>query len=72
MIIKNQQDVTPAVLSELERAQNPRFRKSWAPRSATSMRFAREVKLTEEEFHQAAAYYQCARAEIQPDHNEVI
>src|SRR5271168_5099622 len=56
MIIENQADVTKAVLSELERAPDPRFREIMAAFIRHLHDFAREVKLTEQEFQTAAAY----------------
>ena len=56
MIIENQQQVTDAVLSELTRAKNPRFREIMSAAVRHLHAFAREVKLTEAEFHQACAY----------------
>ena len=55
MIIENQQQVTDAVLSELARAKNPRFREIMSAAVRHLHAFAREVRLTEEEFHQACA-----------------
>jgi catechol 1,2-dioxygenase len=72
MIIKNQQDVTPAVLSELERAENPRLKEIMGAAIRHLHAFAREVKLTEEEFHQAAAYIVALGQKSNPTHNEVI
>ena len=72
MIIKNQQDVTPAVLSELERASNPRFKEIMGAAIRHLHEFAREVKLTEEEFHQAAAYIVALGKKSNPTHNEVV
>ena len=53
MIIGNEADVTKAVLSELSRAPNPRFREIAGAFVRHLHDFAREVKLTEEEFHAA-------------------
>ncbi len=72
MIIKNQRDVTPAVLSELERASNPRFKEIMGAAIRHLHAFAREVMLTEEEFHQAAAYIVALGKKSNPTHNEVV
>jgi hydroxyquinol 1,2-dioxygenase len=72
MIIKNQQDITPAVLSELERANNPRLKEIMGAVIRHLHAFAREVKLTEEEFHQAAAYIVALGQKSNPTHNEVV
>ena len=55
MIIENQEQVTEAVLGELARAKNPRLREIMSAAVRHLHAFAREVKLTEEEFHQACA-----------------
>jgi len=72
MIIKNQQDITPAVLKELERAKNPRMKEIMGAAIRHLHAFAREVKLTEEEFHQAAAYINALGQKSNPTHNEAI
>ena len=56
MIIENQADVTKAVLSELARAPDPRFREIMSAFIRHLHDFAREVKLTEQEFQTAAAF----------------
>ena len=56
MIIENQKDVTTAVLSELQRAPNARFREIMSALVRHLHDFVRETRLTEEEFHAAAAY----------------
>ena len=55
MIIDGPDQVTPAVLSEIERAPNPRFREVMTALVKHLHAFIREAKLTEEEFHQACA-----------------
>jgi catechol 1,2-dioxygenase len=74
MIIKDQKDVTPAVLSELQRAKakNPRFVEIMSAAVRHLHEFCREVKLTEEEFHQAAAYLVAMGQKSNPTHNEVV
>lgn len=49
MIIKKQQDVTEAVLRELDRAKNPRFKEIMGGAVRHLHAFAREAKLTEAE-----------------------
>ena len=56
MIIETQKDVTTAVLAEVARAPNPRFREIMSAFVRHMHDFAREAKLTEEEFHAALAY----------------
>ena len=56
MIIQTQADVTPKVLAELQRADNPRFLQVIESLVTHLHAFARDVRLTEEEFHLACAY----------------
>jgi hypothetical protein len=49
MIIENQADVTKAVLSELARAPNARFREIMSALIRHLHDFAREVKLSEQD-----------------------
>jgi len=53
MIIESEKDVTKAVLSEIARSKNPRLREILSALVRHLHEFAREVKLTEEEFHAA-------------------
>jgi hydroxyquinol 1,2-dioxygenase len=72
MIIKNQRDVTPAVLTELERAKNPRFKEIMAAAVRHLHEFVREAKLTEAEFQQACAYIATLGKLTTESHNEVV
>lgn len=72
MIIKNQADLTAAVLSELERATNPRFREIMGAAVRHLHEFAREVKLTEAEFQQACATIAKLGQLTTESHNEVV
>jgi hydroxyquinol 1,2-dioxygenase len=72
MIIENQHQVTDAVLSELTRAKNPRLREIMSAAVRHLHEFAREVKLTEEEFHQACAYIAALGKHTTATHNEVV
>ena len=56
MIIERQEDVTPAVLKELERAPNARFKQIMGAFIRHIHDFVRESKLTEEEFRTALNY----------------
>jgi hypothetical protein len=56
MIIESQHDVTTAVLSELQRAPDPRFREIMSAFVRHLHDLVREVRLTEEEFRAAVAY----------------
>jgi catechol 1,2-dioxygenase len=72
MIIKNQQDVTKAVLSELARAPNARFREIMAAFVRHLHDFAREVRLTEEEFQAAVGYVVALGKHTNETHNEAV
>jgi catechol 1,2-dioxygenase len=72
MIIKDQKDVTKAVLSELERAKNKRFKEIASAAVRHLHEFIREARLTEEEFHQVAAYVAAAGQRTNANHNEVV
>jgi catechol 1,2-dioxygenase len=72
MIIENQQQVTTAVLEELKRAPNPRFREIMSAFVRHLHDFAREVRLTEEEFQQACAYVNAVGQKTTPSHNEAV
>ena len=72
MIIKDQQDVTTAVLSELERAPNARFKEIMSAFVRHLHDFAREVKLTEEEFQAATAYIVALGKHTNETHNEAV
>ena len=72
MIIKDQKDVTTAVLAELERAPDKRFREIMAAAVRHLHEFVREAKLTEEEFHQVCAYVAAAGQRTNASHNEVV
>lgn len=72
MIIRNQQDVTAAVLAELQRADNPRFREIMTAAVRHLHDFARDVRLSEAEFHQACAVIARLGQLTTPSHNEVV
>ena len=72
MIIGNEADVTKAVLSELSRAPNPRFREVMGAFVRHLHDFAREVKLTEQEFQSAIAYIVALGKHTNENHNEAV
>lgn len=72
MIIENQQMVTAAVLSELARAPDPRFREIIGALVRHLHEFAREVRLTEPEFERACAYIVEMGHRSTATHNEVV
>ena len=72
MIIGNQQEVTQAVLAELARAPDPRFREIMGSAVRHLHDFAREARLTEAEFHQACAVIARLGQLTTESHNEVV
>ncbi len=72
MIIKNQQDVTEAVLSELDRATNRRFKEIMRAAVRHLHAFTREAKLTEAEFQQPCAHIAKLGQLTTASHNEVV
>ena len=72
MIICTQEDVTPAVLSEIARAPDPRFREVMSALVRHLHAFAREVKLTETEYRLAASYVVSIGQKSSESHNEAI
>ena len=72
MIIERQEDVTPAVLKELAKAQNPRFREIMGAFVRHIHDFVRESKLTEEEFRTAVNYVVALGKASNETHNEGI
>ena len=72
MIITRQEDITRAVLDELSRAHNPRFREIMSAAVRHLHDFAREAKLTEAEFHQACGVIAKLGQLTTVSHNEVV
>ncbi|HTZ01622.1 MAG TPA: dioxygenase [Xanthobacteraceae bacterium] len=72
MIIGSEKDVTTAVLKEYERIKNPRLREIIAALVRHVHAFAREVKLTEEEFHAAMAKIVQIGKQSSDTHNEAV
>jgi catechol 1,2-dioxygenase len=72
MIIRTQQDVTAAVLAELQRADNPRFREIMTAAVRHLHDFARDARLTEAEFHQACGVIAKLGQLTTESHNEVV
>ena len=72
MIIRRPQDVTASVVSELERATDPRFREIMASAVRHLHDWVREVKLTEAEFQKAAAIIARLGQLSDKSHNEVV
>src|SRR5690606_7798103 len=72
MIIGKQQDVTQAVLQELERAPDARFKELMSAAVRHLHDFARETQLTEAEFHKICGYIARLGQLTTPSHNEVV
>jgi hydroxyquinol 1,2-dioxygenase len=72
VIIEKQEDVTAAVLSELERAADPRFREIMTAFVRHMHDFAREVRLTEDELRTAAGYVVQLGRHTTDNHNEAV
>jgi hydroxyquinol 1,2-dioxygenase len=72
MIIRRQEDVTAAVLSEIERAPDPRLREVMSALVRHLHEFAREVRLSEEEFQTAIAYLVALGQRTTETHNEAV
>ncbi len=72
MIIENEKDVTKAVLSAYARTKNPRLREILAALIRHLHDFAREARLTEQEFHTAMAYIVALGQRSNETHNEAV
>ena len=72
MIIKNDADVTSAVLSELERSTDARFREIMSAAVRHLHAWVREVGLTEAEYQKAAAIIVKLGQLSDKSHNEVV
>jgi hydroxyquinol 1,2-dioxygenase len=72
VIIKSHEDVTAAVLAELERAEDPRFKEIMRAAVRHLHGFVRDAKLTEAEFHQTCALVARLGQLTTESHNEVV
>jgi len=72
MIIESQHDLTAAVLAELQRADDPRFRQIMTAAVQHLHAFVRDAALTEAEFHQACALVARLGQLTTDSHNEVV
>ena len=72
MIIERQEDVTPAVLKELERAPNARFKEIMRAFITHMHDFVRDSKLTEEEYRTALNYVVALGKASNEAHNEAV
>jgi catechol 1,2-dioxygenase len=72
MIIKDQNDITPAVLAEIQRAADPRMRELLSALVRHLHGFVREVNLTEKEFREGTALIAEMGRLSNESHNEVV
>jgi catechol 1,2-dioxygenase len=72
MIIENQNQVTEAVLAEIQRIADPRMREIASAAVRHLHAFAREVQLTEDEFRQACTFIARLGQKTNENHNEVV
>lgn len=72
MIIEGPDSVTKAVLSEIERAPDPRFREIMSSLVKHLHAFVREVRLTEDEFRTAGEYINAIGKATNDFHNEAV
>jgi catechol 1,2-dioxygenase len=72
MIIKTQEDVTKAVRERFAATPDPRLREIMDALVRHLHGFAREVRLTEEEFEKAVGYIVAMGRHTTPSHNEVV
>ncbi|MBM3527392.1 MAG: catechol 1,2-dioxygenase [Alphaproteobacteria bacterium] len=72
MIIDGPDSVTKAVLSEIAKAPDPRFREIMSSLVKHLHAFVREVRLTEEEFQKAAHYINWIGKQTNEYHNEAV
>jgi hydroxyquinol 1,2-dioxygenase len=72
MIIKDQNDITPAVLAEIQRAKDPRTRELLSALVRHLHAFVREVNLTEKEFRESTALIAEMGRLSNESHNEVV
>jgi protocatechuate 3,4-dioxygenase beta subunit len=72
MIIKNQAEVTDAVVEAFSRTEDPRLREILLALVRHLHGFVREVRLTEREFQEAARIVAAMGQKTTPSHNEVV
>ncbi len=72
MIAKTHWDITTAVLAEVERAENPRFKEILRCAVTHLHGFVRDAQLTEAEFQQACRVLAQLGQATTPSHNEVV
>src|SRR2546428_13895695 len=72
MIIETQDDVTKAVLQEMQRTPDPRTKEILSALVKHLHTFVREVRLTEREFQDAIGFINAIGQKTTPSHNETM
>jgi len=72
MIIRNEEDVTAAVLAEMQRTPDARTKELLSSLVKHLHAFARETRLTEREFQAAIGYVNAIGQKTTPSHNEAM
>ncbi len=72
MIIRSEQDVTEAVLGEMQRTPDARTKQVLGALVRHLHAFVREVNLTEKEFQEAIGYINAIGQKTTPSHNEAM
>jgi catechol 1,2-dioxygenase len=72
MTIKNQKDITPAVLAVMAQTEDPRLREIMISLVTHLHGFVRDTRLTEEEFRDAAALLVAIGQQSNDSHNEAV
>jgi protocatechuate 3,4-dioxygenase beta subunit/predicted enzyme related to lactoylglutathione lyase len=72
MIIRNQEDVTAAVLGEMHRTPDARTKEILSSLVTHLHAFVRETRLTEREFQEAIGYLNAIGQKTTPSHNEAM
>ena len=72
MIIRNEEDVTAAVLAEMHRTPDARTKELLASLVRHLHAFVKETRLTEREFQQAIGYLNAIGQKTTPSHNEAM
>ena len=72
MIIETQDDVTTAVLAEMDRTPDPRTKELLSLLVKHLHAFVREAKMTEREFQEAIGYVNAIGKKTTPSHNEAM
>ena len=72
MIIETQDDVTRAVLAEMQRTPDPRTKEILSAFVRHLHAFVKEVRMTEKEFQAAIGYLNAVGQKTTPSHNEAM